>query len=38
VLSVRAPRRADRKKVQLGGSPDEAAQALVDHLSQEGVL
>ena len=38
VLSVMAPRKPQRKQVLLAGTPDEAAQALVRHLSQEGVV
>ena len=38
VLSVRAPRKPQRRQIQLAGSPDEAAQALVGHLRQEGLI
>ena len=38
VLSVNAPRKAQRKRVLLAGTPEEAAQALVRHLSKAGAV
>lgn len=38
VLAVKAPKTADRKKIQIEGNPEEAVQALISHLSKEGVL
>ena len=38
VLSVSAPRKAQRKRVLLAGTPEEAAQALVRHLSKAGAV
>ena len=38
VVSLRAPRPVERKRILIEGSPEEAAQALVGYLSKEGVL
>jgi electron transfer flavoprotein beta subunit len=38
VLSTKAPRQVERKRVLIPGNADEAAQALVGYLSKEGVL
>ena len=38
ILSVKAPKAADRKKIQIEGKPEEVAQALIGYLSKEGVL
>lgn len=38
VLSVRAPKAADRKRITIEGKPEEIAQTLVNYLSKEGVL
>lgn len=38
VLSVRLPKQVDRKQIKIEGKPEEAVQALVSHLSKEGVL
>lgn len=38
ILSVKAPKAADRKKIQIEGKPEEAVQALIGYLSKEGVL
>ena len=38
VLSVRAPKAADRKRIKIEGKPEEIAQTLVNYLSKEGVL
>ena len=38
VLSVKAPKAADRKKIQIDGKPEEAVQTLIGYLSKEGVL
>jgi electron transfer flavoprotein beta subunit len=38
VLSTQAPSRAQRKGVRIPGSPEEAVQALIGHLSKEGVI
>jgi electron transfer flavoprotein beta subunit len=37
-LSVRAPQQVQRKQVVIAGSPEEAAQALIGHLTREGIL
>lgn len=38
ILSVRSPKQVDRKRVRLEGKPEEAVQALIGHLSKDGVL
>ena len=38
VLEVKAPKAADRKRIQIEGKPEEAVQTLIGHLSKEGVL
>ena len=38
VVSLRAPRPVERKRILIEGSPEEAAQALAGYLSKEGVL
>lgn len=38
VLSVRAPKAADRKRIMIEGSPENAVQSLIGYLSKEGVL
>jgi len=38
ILSVKAPKAADRKQIQIEGKPEEAVQALIGYLSKEGVL
>jgi electron transfer flavoprotein alpha/beta subunit len=38
VLSVRAPKAADRKRIQIEGKPEDVAQTLIGYLSNEGVL
>ncbi len=38
ILSVKAPKAADRKKIQIEGKPEEAVQTLIGYLSKEGVL
>lgn len=37
-ISTRAPHRVQRKQVMIEGSPEEAARALLDHLSKEGIV
>jgi electron transfer flavoprotein beta subunit len=37
-LSTRAPHQVQRKNVVLSGTPEEAAQALVGHLTRDGIL
>lgn len=38
VISTRAPEQRDRKQIMLSGSPEEAAQKLVEQLSREGII
>lgn len=38
ILSVKAPKAADRKKIQIDGKPEEVVQTLIGYLSKEGVL
>jgi len=38
VVSLQAPRPVERKHIIIEGSPDEAAQTLVNYLSKEGVV
>ena len=38
VISARAPRQVQRKNVVIEGTPEEAAQTLVEHLNQEGIV
>lgn len=38
ILSVKAPKAADRKRIQIDGKPEEAAKTLIGYLSKEGVL
>jgi electron transfer flavoprotein beta subunit len=38
IVSVRAPKAADRKRIQIDGKAEEVAQTLVGYLSKEGVL
>lgn len=38
VLSVRAPKAADRKRIMIDGSPEDEVQSLIGYLSKEGVL
>jgi electron transfer flavoprotein beta subunit len=38
VLSIRAPKAADRKRIMIDGSPEDEVQSLIGYLSKEGVL
>jgi electron transfer flavoprotein beta subunit len=38
VMSVKAPRHVERKKIMIEGKPEDAAAALISYLSKEGVI